>query len=90
MSEAAVKVLEQAMGLPEDDRRWVADRLHEAGVTDAATFHPDQVPADVQDEIMAEVERRMAAYDADPTPGRPWPEALADIRARFASWKASQ
>jgi putative addiction module component (TIGR02574 family) len=90
MSEAAVQALAAVRGLSAADRRWVQDRLDadDSGL-DPATFHPDDVPADVQEEILAEFERRMAAYEADPQPLSTADEVIDRILARRAARRAA-
>lgn len=45
---------------------------------------PEQVdPTHISDELRAEIKRRCALADADPNRGRPWRDALAEIRAEL-------
>jgi putative addiction module component (TIGR02574 family) len=82
MSEAAMKVIEAVMDLEPDDRRMVTKHLQEYESAMA------QVPQDVQDEIMAEVERRIAEHEANPHPMATADEAFARIFARLEARRA--
>ena len=84
MSEAALKAIEVVMDLEPADRRLVTQHLHDYESTMA------QVPQDVQDEIMAEVERRMADQEANPQPMATADEAFARIFARLEARRAQQ
>lgn len=72
MSDAAMKVLEDARWLSAEDRQLVRDGL-------AADVAMAEVPPEVIDDELREVEARMA----DPQPLRPWDESMADILARL-------
>jgi hypothetical protein len=71
------ELLEAIRELSPEEQRQVREGLESDAFVAA-------VPPEVQDEIMAEVERRMA----DPQPLIPWDEALADLRARLARRRA--
>lgn len=53
MSEAAQKLLEQIRALPEDDRRWIADRVNEES---GGGYDPLEDP-----EFRAELDRTIEA-----------------------------
>ena len=64
----------------------VADRLQLVGdiwdsIAEEASATPDALPLTLDQK--AELERRLAAYDADPTTGVTMEEAFERIRARF-------
>jgi putative addiction module component (TIGR02574 family) len=50
-------------------------------IAEEANVKPDVLP--LTDEQKAELDRRIAAYEADPSSGVPMDQALDDIRARF-------
>jgi putative addiction module component (TIGR02574 family) len=43
-----------------------------------------QEAAPISPELAAELDRRVAEMETDPTSGRPWEEVLADLRKRIA------
>jgi len=64
----------------------VADRLQLVGdiwdsIADEANASPEVLP--LTDEQKAELDRRLAEYEADPASGIPMDESLSRIRARF-------
>lgn len=76
------------MGNPAFDYRSlsVADRLQLVGdiwdsIAEEANDAPDLLP--LTDEQKAELERRLAEYDADPSTGVPMDEALDRVRAKL-------
>lgn len=76
------------MGNPAFDYRSlsVADRLKLVGdiwdsIAEEANAAPEVLP--LTDEQKAELDRRLAEYDADPSTGVPMDEALDRIRAQF-------
>ena len=78
MTDAVIEVLEKARELSADDRRLLREQLE----ADAAMA---EVPPEIIDDELREVEARMAAYDANPTPHIPWEEAKARILAKLAA-----
>lgn len=76
------------MGNPAFDYRSlsVADRLQLVGdiwdsIAEDASTAPEVLP--LTPEQTAEVDRRLAAYDADPSTGVPMDEVFERIRAQF-------
>lgn len=76
------------MGNPAFDYRSlsVADRLQLVGdiwdsIAEEANAAPEVLP--LTDEQKAELDRRLAEYDADPSTSVPMDEALDRIRAQF-------
>jgi len=76
------------MGNPAFDYRSlsVADRLQLVGdiwdsIAEEANAAPEVLP--LTDEQKAELDRRLAEYDADPSTGVPMDEVLDRIRAQF-------
>ena len=76
------------MGKPAFDYRTLSvdERLQLVGdiwdsIAEEANGNPDVLP--LTDEQKAELDRRIAEYDADPSGGLPMDKALEDIRARF-------
>ncbi|CAN5207478.1 addiction module protein [soil metagenome] len=76
------------MGNPAFDYRSmsVTERLQLVGdiwdsIAEEANASPDVLP--LSDSQKAELDRRIAEYDADPTLGVPMDDALARIRAQF-------
>lgn len=76
------------MGNPAFDHRSlsVADRLQLVGdiwdsIAEEANAAPEVLP--LTDEQKAELDRRLAEYDADPSTGVPMDEVLDRIRAQF-------
>ena len=63
-------------GLSQDDRLVLAEELWDSVAEEVAT---DGLTAEQQ----AELDRRIAAADADPGRGKPWEEVLAAARARW-------
>ena len=89
MSDAAVKALEQVMGLSAEDRRWVAERIDANEFETDETFTMADVPQEIIDDELAEVEARMAADELDPQPRLTADEAIDRILARRASRRAT-
>lgn len=76
------------MGKPAFDYRSLSvdKRLQLVGdiwdsIAEEATVKPDVLP--LTDEQKAELDRRLAEYEADPSSAVPMDKALEDIRARF-------
>lgn len=76
------------MAIPAFDYRGlsVADRLQLVGeiwdsIADEANASPEVLP--LSDDQRAELDRRVAEYDADPSSGIPMDESLSRIRAQF-------
>lgn len=76
------------MGKPAFDYRSLSidERLELVGdiwdsIAEEANVKPDVLP--LTDEQKAELDRRLAEYEADPSGALPMDEALEDIRARF-------
>ncbi|MBX9582340.1 MAG: addiction module protein [Gemmataceae bacterium] len=82
MSDAAAKLLEQAIDLPLEDRREVAERLMES-VELEESFPPDP-------EYLAEIIRRSDEAHAHPDRLIPWDEARKAIRAELARRRAAR
>ena len=57
------QILEEARRLSREDQLDLANELWEAGPADEPPVSP---------ELAAELDRRIADDDADPTPGEPW------------------
>ena len=67
-----MKDLSQFLELP------VADRLELVeAIWDSLTEVPEAVP--ISDEVKEELDRRLAAYYADPSSARPWEEIRAEL-----------
>lgn len=76
------------MGKPAFDYRSLSvdERLQLVGdiwdsIAEEANLKPDVLP--LTDELKAELDRRLAEYEADPSSAVPMDKALEDIRARF-------
>lgn len=76
------------MGKPAFDYRSLSvdERLQLVGdiwdsIAEEANVKPDVLP--LTDEQKAELDRRLAEYEADPSSAVPMDKALADIHARF-------
>jgi putative addiction module component (TIGR02574 family) len=67
-------LLEQAMRLPVNDRRKLADDLYDSLGRDVDSF-------ELSDEQKAEIDRRLAEYDKDPSIAVP----IKDFLSRFDS-----
>ena len=74
-------ILQQALALPPDDRAYVATALEQSLAGDG-----DRV---LNEELLAELQRRSAAYGAGATTARPAAEVLADLRRRQSGGTAS-
>lgn len=66
-------LLEQALKLPVDDRRKLADDIYESIEQDPDSF-------ELSDEQKAEIDRRLAEYEKDPSIARPWEEVRERLR----------
>ncbi|MGL4554161.1 MAG: addiction module protein [Gemmataceae bacterium] len=67
---AAIAVIE---ALPVDERMEIACRLWDGAVEDGWRPKPSEA-------LLAELRRRLAAYDADPTSGLTWEQMVASIK----------
>ena len=67
-------LLEQALKLPAEDRRKLADDIYESIQQDPDTF-------ELSDEQKAEIDRRLAEYEKDPSIAVP----IRDFLSRFDS-----
>jgi putative addiction module component (TIGR02574 family) len=65
-------ILQQALALPPDDRAYVATALEQSLAGDGDRL--------LNEELLAELQRRSAAYRAGKTTARPASEVLADLR----------
>ncbi|MFO0799370.1 MAG: hypothetical protein U0804_18025 [Gemmataceae bacterium] len=79
MSDAAATLLEQALALPEVDRRWLADQLD-------ATLPPNAEERAYWDEIA----RRSDEAHAHPDRLIPWDVARAQMRAELDRRRAAR
>jgi putative addiction module component (TIGR02574 family) len=68
MSNQTQTVLDAAMALPEAERLWLVERLME-------TLPPD-VDEMTDDELYAELERRRAEVEKDPSAAIPWKDVV--------------
>lgn len=66
-------LLEQALRLPADDRRKLADDLYDSIDRDVDGF-------ELSDEQKTEIDRRLAEYEKDPSIARPWEEVRERLR----------
>ena len=71
MTREASQVLSEALQLPEPDRALVAQQLLE-------TLSPDS-PDVLDDELEAELDRRLQEFQQDPTAAVPWSELKREI-----------
>ena len=71
MTTQASQVLSDALGLPEPDRVRIVQQLLE-------TLLPDE-PALADDELEAELDRRLQEFRQDPTAAVPWSELKREI-----------
>jgi putative addiction module component (TIGR02574 family) len=67
-----VKDFSQLLELPPAERLQLVE-----AIWDSLVQVPDAVPID--DDLREELDRRLAAYRADPTTARPWPEVRAEL-----------
>jgi putative addiction module component (TIGR02574 family) len=81
MSEAAAKLLEQVLALPEEERAFIVDRLTETLGDDEA--EPD--PA-----FEAELNRRLDAVANGTAELVPWDQARCEMRAELARRRAAR
>tara|TARA_B100001750_G_scaffold201346_2_gene176055 strand:+ start:573 stop:800 length:228 start_codon:yes stop_codon:yes gene_type:complete len=72
----AKKILDEALALPEDDRRRMAERLLDSVPRESA----DDVEGAWDDEVL----RRVEAAESGETDARDWDEASAELRAKYA------
>jgi hypothetical protein len=85
-------VLRQAMALPAEDRAYVLTVLERslASVTEGLPGEAETATDGVSgDALLAELERRSAAYRAGRTSARSAADLLADLQARQASEKSA-
>lgn len=75
MTSTAKKILDEALTLPEDDRRRVAERLLDSVPRDSAE--------DVEEAWDQEVLRRVAAAERGETEARDGDEASDELRAKY-------
>ena len=66
-------LLEKALRLPDEDRRKQADDIYDSIDRDVEGF-------DLSDEQKAEIDRRLAEYEKDPSIARPWEEVRERLR----------
>ena len=64
MSEKTVTLLDSALALPESDRAWLAQQLLDS--------LPPDIDPDLDDALLAELERRAAEAEKDPSTLIPW------------------
>ena len=76
MTSSAKKILDEALALPEDERRRVAERLLESVPRESA----DAVARAWDQEVL----RRLEAAENGETEARDWDEAAAELRAKYA------
>jgi putative addiction module component (TIGR02574 family) len=67
--------LKQLLELPEDDRRTISDFLWQS--------LPENAIPPLSQEWKDELDRRIAAHEADPSTGIPWEEVLARLQAKY-------
>ena len=82
------EVLRQAMALPAEDRAYVVTVLERSLASGAEELKSaEEIPADGISgaRLLAELERRSAAYRAGTTTSRAAVDVLADLKARQAS-----
>jgi len=72
MSDAATQLLPTLLALPPEDRAELVDRLQES------------IPFEIDDALLAELNRRKAAHEAGERPGIPADEFIRRLRARRA------
>jgi putative addiction module component (TIGR02574 family) len=70
-------ILQQALSLPPDDRAFVATALEQSLTGDGNAVSSEA--------LLAELQRRSAAYRSGTTSARPAGQVLADLRRRHAS-----
>lgn len=87
MSDAAQKLLEQIRALPEDDRRWLADKLwdEQEGVSDEDidTLHADP-------EFQAMLADRLRQVEEHPERLVTWEDAQKQIDTELARRRAAR
>jgi putative addiction module component (TIGR02574 family) len=72
MTREAAQILSEALRLPESDRAIVARQLLE-------TLSPDS-PEILDDELEAELDRRLEEFHRDPATAIPWPELRRELQ----------
>jgi putative addiction module component (TIGR02574 family) len=75
----ATEILEAAKALPKEERIKLAQDFWEIIVEDGCD--PDLTP-----ELAAELDRRVAEFEANPDKGIPWEQVKAEMKQRFG-WK---
>jgi putative addiction module component (TIGR02574 family) len=75
----ATEILEAAKALPKEERIKLAQDFWEIIVEDG--YDPDLTP-----ELAAELDRRIAEFEANPDEGIPWEQVKAEMKQRFG-WK---
>jgi hypothetical protein len=83
------QILQQALGLPPEDRAIVVAALEQSLANVEAVLPPDDVDAESDcalrgADFLKELERRSAAFRHEPTSARPAADALAVLRRRQA------
>ncbi len=79
------QILQEALALPRGDREYVVTALEESLCrNDAESPDEDIRGEDTSAELLAELQRRSAAYRAGSTTARPADEVLADLTKRQA------
>ena len=87
-------ILQQALGLPPEDREFVVAVLEHSLAVGATEYPPDAIGADspaavVGDDFLKELQRRSAAFRSGHTAARPATEVLNDLRRRQADEASS-
>ncbi|HET8775804.1 MAG TPA: addiction module protein [Thermoanaerobaculia bacterium] len=72
---AAVKDLAQLLELPVSERLQLVE-----AIWDSLVEVPEAVP--ISDEVREELDRRLAAYYADPSSAKPWDEIRNELFGR--------
>ena len=75
MTSTAKKILDEALSLPEDDRRRLGERLLDSV--------PRESAEDVERAWDQEVLRRVKAAENGETEALDWDEAAAELRAKY-------
>ena len=84
------EIMQQALGLPPEDRAFVAAALEHSLADDSTESLPDWPHADdpavvAGNELLRELQRRSAALLANRTTARPAADVLADLLRRQAT-----
>ena len=74
-------LLEELMQLDPTERLDIAVKLWESVHPPGSALPGEDVV--LTDEQMAEIDRRIAEHERDPSRAKPWGEVMARIRARF-------